>query len=633
MSLDQGIVLAVLAAAMGLFVWNRLRYDIVAGLALMACVYTGVVPAEHAFEGFGHPAVITVAAVLVISQALQGSGIVELFLRLLSRARATLVRQLAANCGITMLMSAFMNNIGALALMLPITLRDARKANRPPSQLLMPLSFASLLGGLVTAIGTPPNIVVATFRAERTGEPFRMFDFTPVGLAVALAGLAFLVLASRRLIVSRDASFAEPPAPAVRDRAAGAPETAPSGTEAAGEPDAVEILEGPAEGIGRPKHDLRVARYTTEVRVPGESALVGTTVGDLELRCENEVAVMAILRRDRRRLAPSSLEQIQGGDVLILEGESEALQPLFVDPTLVEAGAEEIDPATLRSPDVRVIEAVIMPNSALVEASARGFGIHRRFGVNLLALAREGHAARARLKLVRFRVGDVLLLQGENRALENACTALGCLAIKDRGLDIVRRRGALSIPSLFAAGILAAAVGLVPIQIAFTTVVGALVLLRLISLRDAYRSIEWPVIVLLGFLIPVGEALQSTGTTGLIADAVLGLSDDLPAWGLVALLLGASMLMSDVVHNTPTAVLMAPIAFALAEGLGVAPDAFLMAVAVGAASPYLTPIGHQSNTLVMGPGSYAFGDYWRLGLPLDAVILAVAVPMICWVWL
>ena len=623
MSTDQLLIVVVLVAAMGLFVWNRLRYDIVAGCALMACVYTGIVPAEHAFEGFGHPAVITVAAVLVISQALQGSGVVELFLRMLSRARGTLGRQLAANCGITMLLSAFMNNIGALALMLPITLRDARKAKRPPSQLLMPLSFASLLGGLVTAIGTPPNIVVATFRAERTGESFRMFDFTPVGLVVALAGLAFLVLASRRLIVSRDASFAEPATETATETAA---------APAPGAPGVGEIVEGPAEGLGRPASDLRVARYATEVRVPGESPLVGTTVADLEARCENEVAVMAILRRDRRRLAPASLEQIQGGDVLILEGESEALQPLFVDPTLVEAGAEEIDPATLRSPDVRVIEAVVMPNSVLEGASARGFGIHRRFGVNLLALAREGHATRSRLKLVRFRVGDVLLLQGENRALEHACASLGCLAIKDRGLDIVRRRGALAIPSLFAAGILAAAVGLVPIQIAFTSVVGLLVLGKLISLRDAYRSIEWPVIVLLGFLIPVGEALQSTGTTTLIADGVLSLADELPVWGLVALLLTCSMAMSDVVHNTPTAVLMAPIAFALAEGLGIGPDAFLMAVAVGAASPYLTPIGHQSNTLVMGPGSYAFGDYWRLGLPLDVLIVAVAVPMIVLVW-
>mgnify|MGYP000633513281 CR=1 FL=1 len=593
MSTDSITLLVILGSTMGLFVWNRLRYDVVAGLALMASVYAGLVPMNHAFDGFAHPAVVTVAAVLVISRALQTSGIVELFLRVLARARGTLTSQLAANCGITLLLSAVMNNIGALALMLPVTLRDAARADRSPGSLLMPLSFASLLGGLLTAIGTPPNIIIATYRGERLGEPFRLFDFLPVGLSVALGGLIFLVLASRWLLPRR------------------------SGQGAAGAVSA----------------DQRVARYMTEIRLPEGSSLVGSSVGDMELRCENEVSVMAILRRDRRRLAPPSTERLQAGDVLILEGESEALQPLFVDPTLVEAGAEQIDPATLRSPEVRVIEAVIMPNSPIEGLSARGLDMHQRFGVNLLALAREGAASRARLKLVRFRTGDVLLLQGENTQLEQACTSLGCLAIKDRGLDIKRRRGALVIPSVFALGILAAAVGLVPIQIAFTTVVGLLVLLKMISLRDAYRSIEWPVIVLLGMLIPVGEALQSTGTTALLAERLTDIGGDLPIWGLIALLIAVSMVLSDLVHNTPTAVLMAPIAFGLAEGLGLSPDAFLMAVAIGAASPYLTPIGHQSNTLVMGPGRYAFGDYWRLGLPLDLVILAIAVPAISLVWL
>jgi len=593
MTADSLTILVILGVTMGLFVWNRLRYDVVAGLALMATVYTGLVPMDHAFDGFSHPAVITVAAVLVISQALQSSGVVELFLRLLARARGTLTHQLAANCGITLVLSAVMNNIGALALMLPVTLRDAARSRRSPRQLLMPLSFASLLGGLITAIGTPPNIIIATFRGEQVGEPFRLFDFLPVGLSVALGGLIFLVLASRWLLPSE-----------------------PAGVAPAG---------------GSP--DQRVARYMTEVRLPQGSPLIGSSVGQLALRCENEVSVMAILRRDRRRLAPPARERLQAGDVLILQGESEALQPLFVDPTLVEAGAEQIDPATLRSPDVRVIEAVIMPSSSLDGQSARELGMHRRFGVNLLGLAREGAASRARLKLLRFRIGDVLLLQGDDVQLEQACTSLGCLAIKDRGLAITRRRGALVIPSVFALGIAAAAVGLVPIQIAFTSVVGVLVLLRMISLRDAYRSIEWPVIVLLGMLIPVGEALQSTGTTALLAEHLALIGGELHPWILIALLIAVSMLLSDVVHNTPTAVLMAPIAFGLANGLGLPPDAFLMAVAIGAASPYLTPIGHQSNTLVMGPGRYAFGDYWRLGLPLDLVIVAIAVPMIALVWL
>jgi len=339
------------------------------------------------------------------------------------------------------------------------------------------------------------------------------------------------------------------------------------------------------------------------------------------------------VRNERTRLAPPVIEQLQAGDVLILEGDSEALQPLFTDPNLVEAGAEEIDATTLNSPDVRVIEAVVMPNALVDGMSMRALDMHRRFGINLLGVAREGHRARARLKHVRFKLGDVLLLQGENDALAQACSSLGCLAIKDRGVEITRRRGQFLIPSVFAAGILAAALGLVPVQIAFTTVVGILVLCRMVSLRDAYRSIEWPVIVLLGFLIPVGEALQSTGTTDLIATALLGVADSVPLWAVLAMLISTSMLLSDLVHNTPTAVLMAPIAYSLSVGLNQSPDAFLMAVAIGAASPYLTPIGHQSNTLVMGPGGYAFSDYWRLGLPLDIVIILVATPLLQWVWL
>ncbi len=574
---------------MALFVWNHWRYDVVAGIALMAAVYTGIVPADHAFEGFAHPAVVTVASVLVISHALQASGIVELFLKYLAFARGTLPRQLAANCGLTGFLSAFMNNIGALALMLPITLRDARRSGRPASVLLMPLSFASLLGGLVTVIGTPPNIIVATFRANQVGEPFRMFDFTPVGLVVALSGVAFLVVFARRLL-----------------------------PQVAGDDDA--------------DSPVRIARYVSEMRIPSDSSLAGKSIGELQAICDNEISVIALLRNDRRRLAPRMIELLYEDDVLIIEGDSEALQPLFENPGLIEAGTAGINAEQWKSAEVRVMEVVVMPHAMIEGESMRGLEMHQRFNVNLLGVAREGRSSRATLRHIRFKTGDVLLIQGEERAIDQMCRTLGCLLIRNRGVTITPRRGALLTPSVFGAGILAAAMGWVPVQIAFTTVVGVLVLLKMVSLRAAYRSIEWPVIVLLGFLIPIGEALQSTGGTDLIASAIMSVSDDLPVWMLLGLIIGTSMLMSDLVHNTPTAVLMSPVAYSLALGLELPPDAFLMAVAVGAASPYLTPIGHQSNTLVMGPGGYQFGDYWRLGLPLDCVIIVVAVPMILWVW-
>ncbi|MBX2882098.1 MAG: anion permease [Granulosicoccus sp.] len=591
MPFEQVILFVILCATMTLFVLNRWRYDIVAGCALLACVYSGVVPVDHAFDGFAHPAVITVASVLIISRAFQSSGIIEYFLRYLAYTRGTITGQLAANTGMTALLSGFMNNVGALALMLPVTLRDAGKAKRSASTLLMPLSFASLLGGLTTLIGTPPNIVIATFRADQTGESFSMFDFTPVGLVTAIAGLIFLLTVGWRLL----------------------PRSAQS--------------EDPTNA----HHQF--SRYICEFRIPHGSTLVDSDVEDLEDLCEKEVSVIAIIRDAKRIIAPSVRESLLAGDTLIVEGASLSLQPLLENPNLLEAGAKGIDADWLRSPDVRVIEAVVMPNSEVEGISIRQARIHQRFGVNLLGVSREGRAPKARLKHVRFKIGDVLLLQGEKEALKLACRHLGSLAIRNRGFEISARRGVISTPAIFLLGIIASAIGLVPVQIAFTTVVGALILLRLVSLQEAYDSIEWPVIVLLGCLIPVGEALQSTGATLMIATLVGQMTADAPVWVLLVITMVISMLLSDVVHNTPTAVLMAPIAYGLATSLGHSTDAFLMAVAVGAASPYLTPIGHQCNTLVMGPGGYNFGDYWRLGLPLDIVIVCTAVPMIYWVWI
>ena len=592
MTTDQLLIFIILAIAMALFIWNYWRYDVVAGFALVAAVYAGVVPEDEAFHGFGHPAVITVACVLVISQALQASGIVEVFLRYLAFARRRFTTQILANCGVTALLSAFMNNIGALALMMPITMRDARKARRNASSILMPLSFASLLGGLVTLIGTPPNIVIATFRAENSGAAFGMFDFTPVGLTVATAGILFIVFIGWRFLPARHRT-----------------------------------------SIDDSEINFQIASYMTEIRIPPGSELADKTVGAIEQMCENDISVVAFIRDGHRRIAPPTSAPLYAGDVLILEGDTDALQPLFENPGLVEAGAEVIEGDWLNSPDIRVIEAVVMPNSTITGVAMRGLNMHSRFGVNLLAVARESRASRVRLKHVKFRPGDVLLLQGETQALEQMCTTLGCLAIKNRGITITNRRGTILTPSLFAFGIAATALGVVPVHIAFTTVVGALVMLRVISLREAYRSIEWPVIILLGFLIPVGGALQSTGATELIASVIVDAGNMLPVWSILALLIGVSMVLSDLVHNTPTAVLMAPIAFSIAGGLQLPADPFLMAVAVGAASPYLTPIGHQSNTLVLGPGGYRFSDYWRMGLPLDLVIICVAVPAIVWVWM
>lgn len=591
MSTEQLLVVAILVVTMCFFMWNHWRYDVVAGVALLAAVFAGVVPAEEAFRGFSHPAVITVACVLVISQAIQLTGVIEFFLRLLARTRRTFVMQISANTAITALLSAFMNNVGALALMLPVTVRDARRAKRSPHTLLMPLSFASLLGGLVTLIGTPPNIVIATFRATTNGEPFGMFDFTPVGLTVALGGILFIVLIGWRLIPQRD------------------------------------------NDESRHYRQFKITDYVTEASVEKDSPLIGASIGELEALCEDELTVLSIIRGNQRFLAPRTSATIRQDDVLILEGDSTSLQPLFDNPGLVRVGVGGGQDHQIDSSEVRIVEVVVMPGAMIEGQSMRAVHLHTRFGVNLLAVSRKDSPLMTRLSSIRFRVGDVLLLQGERDRLAQIMQNMRLLPLANRGVSMKQQKNATLTLGVFAASVIAAALEFVPVQIAFATAAVSLILFKAIPLDQAYRSVEWPVIVLLGCLIPIGEALQSTGTTDLIALSLADIAASVPVYAVIALLIITSMILSDLVHNTPTAVLMAPVAASLAQTLGVSTDALLMAVAIGAASPYLTPIGHQSNTLVMGPGGYRFSDYWRMGLPLDIVIVCIAVPMIMWVWL
>ena len=591
MTFDQAIVFGIIAGAMVMFVWNKVRYDIVGVVALVIGVLSGVIPTDHAFDGFGHAAVITVAAVLVISKALQNSGLVDRLVLLLAGSRKSTALQVVAGSGMAAALSSVMNNVGALALMLPVALRNAYKAGRSPSIFLMPLSFASLLGGLVTLIGTPPNIVISGFRETATGMPFAMFDFAPVGLAVAIAGLVYLSTIGWRLL----------------------PERVP--------------VEGEDDSL------FHVEMYTLESSVPDGSSLAGMRVRELENMFEREVSVLAIIRRGVRRLAPRAIEKIREEDVLILQGDPALIQPLANDKQLAALGHRIERESDVESEDVEVIEAVVLPNSPIEGKSMRQYRIHDRLGINLLALARQGRQPTARLKNIRFKTGDVLLLQGETTAMADALKTLGCLRLASRSMGDSASNVNILLPiCIFASAIAAATMGFVSVPVAFVAAVLLLGLASTLSLSEVYDAIEWPVIVLLGTLIPIGEALQHTGGTDLIADALVGFAGDVPMWTIIAMLLAVSMWMSDLVHNTPTAILMAPIAMSIATGLDANPDAFLMAVAVGAASPYLTPIGHQSNTLVMGPGGYRFQDYARVGFPLQVIILLVAVPMILRVW-
>ncbi len=589
MTAAQGFVFAVLAGALVLFAWGRWRYDVVAMIALLAVVLGGVVPVENAFSGFAHPAVITVAAVLVISRALQNGGVIDLVLRLLSPLHGRPGPQIAAQTTLTAALSGIMNNVGALAMLIPVATRNAWRDGYSPARSLMPLAFGSLLGGLVTLIGTPPNIIIATFREEAVGARFEMFDFAPVGGAVAIAGLAFVVLVGWRLIPK-------------------------------------ERLETASGGRG-----FDIGAYLLEAVVPEKSDVVGRTIDDLE--SENvDARVLGIIRNERKRLILPAGERVEPGDILILQGETETLEKIMHDGKLVLREDHETSEKDIKSDDVDIIEVIVKPGSPVAGRSPKQLRLRTLYGVSLLGVARHGNRPDVRLRDVRFQPGDVLLLQGARKNLDNVCSELECVPLAERELGFARPRRLVISVLTFGAAIAAIMTGLIPIHIAFVLAVVVLVLLNTIRLDEVYASIDWPIIVLLGAMLPVGEALETTGGTTLVANALLAMSHGLsPAW-VLTLLLVATMMLSDVINNNVTVVLMAPIGLTLAERLSVNPDAFLMAVAIGASCAFLTPIGHQSNALVLAPGGYRFGDYWRMGLPLEIIITLVAVPLLLRVW-
>ena len=590
MTTDQTVAFAILGVALVLFVWGRWRYDLVAIAALLAVVLTGLVPAEEAFFGFAHPAVVTVAAVLVISRALRNAGIIDLAVQLLAPLRGNATGQLAAQSSLVAILSSFMNNVGAMALMLPVALRTAYRDGYAPALVLMPLAFASLLGGLVTMIGTPPNIIIATFRAERMGEPFAMFDFAPVGLVVAVAGILFTSLIGWRLIPSE------------------------------------------RRGQVAPESLFKIEDYIAEARVTEDSAALDQRISELEALADHEVTIVGVIRNEHRHLIPSGYERVRLGDVLILEGDPTALKTIVDLAELTLVGSEKPPVDDLRSDDVSIVEAVVNQGAAIVGRSPRSIRLRTLHGVNLLALARHGKPERRRLGDIRFQVGDVVLLQGITEDFPDILQKLDCLPLAERNLRIGQPQRLALAGSIFGLAIVAALIGLVPIHIAFLTAVVGLVLSKIVSLGEAYDAIDWPIIVLLGAMIPVGAALELTGGASLVANTIVASTAGLaPAWVLLILFVG-TMFVSDVINNNATAVLMAPIAVNTAEQLSVQVDPFMMAIALGASCAFLTPIGHQSNTLVMAPGGYRFADYWRMGLPLELLITIVGVPMILLVW-
>ena len=584
MTLDQTMAFAILIGTVGLFAWDRIRYDLVAMVSLSVGVVSGLVPPDRAFHGFSDPVVVVVAAALVVSAGIERSGIIERLARPLGVLKSPAVL-IVTLCGLVMVLSAFMKNIGALAIFIPLAIRLARANDMAPSQVLMPLSFASLVGGLMTLIGTSPNIIVSRVRAELLGKPYTMFDFTPVGLGICLAAIVFLAFGWRVL---------------PRDR----------------------------QGTASAESRFRIEDYLAEVRIPPHSPLIGATVTDLEqLFSGGTVTVAAIIRDQGHRYVPGGHWEFSENDILVLEGD-----PLAMKPLLEAAGLVMVGSAALGGGDLAVMEAVVMPSSPLVGTTAAQNSMRRRHGIAVLAISRGGRHMVERLRQTEFLAGDVLVVEGAGDSISGTLSQLGCLPLASRNMRLSSPSSALlpAVLAFTAMGLVA--FGLLPVAPAFFIAAVLMVLLGCLPLREAYEAIHWPIIILLGGLIPISDAMKSTGASDLMASALALAAMHVPVVVALGLVLLASMLLAPFLHHAATVLLMGPVAAGMAVKLGLAIDPFLMAVAVGAASDFLTPIGHQCNTLVMGAGGYRFGDYWRLGLPLSVIVLVVGTGLILVVW-
>jgi len=590
MTTQQIILFSIMGGVFALLLYGRWRYDLVAFSALVVALLFEVVPKEQAFSGFGHPATVIIALVLIVSRGLSASGAVEVITRTFIDTSRKLNAHIGIMAALSAALSAVMNNVAALALLMPVDIQAARKAKRSPALTLMPLSFASILGGLITLIGTPPNIIIAEFRGtlDDRGQ-FSMFDFAPVGIACALVGVIFVALVGWRLI---------PVEPSQHDTQL-----------------ELEDLEG----------------YIAEAVVPEKSKIIGQQVSELDqIAEENDTAIIGLIRRGKRLPGFARRETIRKGDVLVLEAGPEALDAFTGALELEYHGADKHN--GLLSDTLSLAEVVVPVGARIDNRSALSLRLLYRHGITLLGVSRSGKRFRERVRELEIKAGDILLLYGPEERLAEITNWLGCLPLAERGLQVIQRQKAWLAAGLFAAAITVASLNFIYLPVALAACVVLYVLLRIVPLSQVYESVEWSVIILLGSLIPIGAALHESGGTALIAGGIVDITEGYSAAIVLTILMIVVMSLSDVLNNTATAIISAPIAVEIATKLNVDPDPFLMAVAVGASCAFLTPIGHKNNTLIMGPGGYRFGDYWRMGLPLEIIVIAIAVPMILWVW-
>ena len=586
---DQTILFILFAGVFAMLLWGRWRYDLVAFSALLIALILGVVPTDQAFAGFGHPATIIVALVLIVSRGLQNSGAIDIITRSVIDTGRGIGAHITIMASTGAVLSAFMNNVAALALLMPVDIQAANKAARSVRATLMPLSFATILGGLVTLIGTPPNIIIAQYRETVADAPFQMFDFAPVGFICAAVGILFVALIGWRLVPGSD---------------------------------------GGGEDTSNP---LDLEGYIAELVIPEKSKAVGLQVRDLyDDANENDLVILGVVRNNRRLNGFSASLELRPTDMLVVEATAEDIDRFRGVYTLEFFGEKTTNEKAIG--DLQLTEVLVTPETRIVGKSALDLRLRARRGVAVLGISRKGRRFTKRVRHEKIRVGDILLLIGPAENLDDVTSYLNALPLAERGLQVTQHNRAWIAALIFAAAIGLASFGMLYLAVALAIVVALYVFIDIVPIRNVYDYVEWPVIVLLGSMIPLGTALEKSGGTSLIAEQIVLLTSGYAPWIVLTVLMVVVMTLSDVLNNTATAVIGAPVAVDIANRLGVNSDPFLMAVAIAASCAFLTPIGHKNNTLIMGPGGYEFGDYWKMGLPLEAIVIATAVPAILVFW-
>ena len=580
-----GLVIAML----GLFMWGKLRYDLVAMLILLAGAALGVVNPKHAFEGFSNPVIIIIASVLIVSKAISTSGVLNgLMTFVLGRVKST-SGQVGVLTAFVTFLSAFIKNVGTLGIFMPVAMDTAKRAGRSPSIYLMPLAFGSLIGGTITKIGTSPNLLISEVRLQNGGkEPFALFDFLYVGLPLSCAAILFLMI-GWRLIPQRIAAVK------------------PGGK--------------------------KTPHYTTELRILEDSPLIGKNVSEIETLAGGDLIVTSIIRDNGHEYFPSRSWILYKNDIIAVRADPKAAAIVVDKGKLQIVGADELEAPEGGHPELEVVEAVVTEDSPLVGNSPEAMRLRRRYDVNLLAISRSGTQITTRIGQHLFRPGDVIVFQGWSERLPSALQELGCLPLADRGLSSLgrQRQGVVSLAILAIAMVLIST-KMVPVDVGFFGAAVMILLFKQLSLKEAYEAIEWPVIIMLGCLIPVGEGLKETGATDVVAQVLSTWAANMPGIYALGMMLVASMILTPFLHHAAAVLVLGPVAAVLATNLGYNIDPFLMAVALGCACDFLTPIGHQNNLLVMGPGGYRFFDYWRLGLPLSIIIAVGGTLLISYFW-